>query len=60
MSPLHLAAQNGHEKIVEMLVNNNNEILNAQTVDGCTALHLGAQNGKLNQHQILFFLKTLP
>jgi ankyrin repeat protein len=37
---LHLAARNGHDDVLSLLLRTSRTILNARTNNGCTALHL--------------------
>ena len=46
--PLHLAALQGHEGIVEALVANYPSLVDTQDNDGCTSLHYAATNGHID------------
>ena len=57
MTPLHLAAENGHLSVVEYLVNQKADI-NAKEQNDCAPLHLAARNGHLNVVEYLINQKA--
>jgi ankyrin repeat protein len=53
-SPLHFAARNGNEDVVDLLLKNGAmKTLNLQTREGETALHIAATKGRMNALSIL-------
>lgn len=59
-APLHLAAQNGHVKVVSVLVEDYGALLEAITLDNQTALHFAARYGQLAVAQTLLSLGANP
>lgn len=59
-APLHLAAQNGHVKVVSVLVEEHGALLEAITLDNQTALHFAARYGQLAVAQTLLTLGANP
>lgn len=59
-APLHLAAQNGHVKVVSVLVEDHGALLEAITLDNQTALHFSARYGQLAVAQTLLTLGANP
>ena len=59
-APLHLAAQFGHVKVVNVLVQDHGASLEAITLDNQTALHFAAKYGQLGVSQTLLALGANP
>jgi Ankyrin repeats (3 copies)/Ankyrin repeats (many copies) len=56
--PLHIAAQMGHEKIVEMLLRHDVDIHKLIDWNGCTAFHVAAKYGRKKVVNILLLRTT--
>lgn len=54
-SPLHIAAENGHTEVVELLVDRFKASVAARTKDGSTLMHIASQCG--HPDTALAFLK---
>jgi ankyrin repeat protein len=57
MTPLHLAAQEGHKDMAELLLANKADV-NAKAADGWTPLHLATQNGHKDVAELLLANKA--
>ena len=52
-TPLHFAAKNGHEGVVNYLVRKKAAVVDSMTMKKQTPLHLAATNGKLQVYSLI-------
>ena len=52
-TPLHFAAKNGHEGVVNYLVRKKAAVVDSMTMKKQTPLHLAATNGKLQVYSVI-------
>jgi ankyrin repeat protein len=53
LSPLHLAAENGHLQVVDLLISKNANVNEKEKETGFTPLHLAAKEGHLKIAEVL-------
>lgn len=58
-TPLHVAAENGHTNVVEILVDKFKASITARTIDGDTLMHIAAMSGHA-QTALAFLKRGVP